>query len=451
MIKSIILWQSMTWICLGMASARATTTTHPWLEHERLTYDITCGPIKLGELVLTAQQAVDKKNLWEFKAELVSSKLLNHVIPVDQVKSTLLSVCETDPRRSWVYLQDRDEGKNVVQKIRELNYTTHEGFLFDGPMRGSRGTETYRFQEESVEDPVSLLYRIRKDVQEGNEHLFYSLIENKKIIQLEGLATRMQKNSEVRVVLNEVKKTKNVKKNKRIEIFLSTLDRYAPKKAQIAWGLFSVDVKSRTGAVELSDLKTSGIQCGNINPTNFSAFGVLGFGEQPAKIEAKGSARQVKISLNGPGRLSLKKVEVYGGELQSNIHKNISINCPTKQSSSEESGEFGDMKQLFGQTMLKNTRYEINPWWEVDLGKTYEISEVRIWGIEESNNNVRTKVLIEFNDPRKKTANTRTLSTKDQMSAIQTLLLRLSGYFICAFHALFLVNCAKQLLNRETV
>jgi hypothetical protein len=450
-IKGIFFWQSIAWICLGMASARATTTTTPWLRNERLSYDITCGPIKLGELVLTAQQAVDKKNLWEFKAELVSSKLLNHVIPVDQVKSTLLSVCETDPWRSRIYLQDRDEGKNVVQKIRELNYAAHEGTIYEGPMRGSKGIEKYPLQEASVEDPVSLLYRIRKDVHEGNQHLFYSIIENKKIIQLEGLATRMQEGSEVRVVLNEVKKTKNVKKNKRIEIFLSTLDRYAPKRAQIAWGPFSVDVKSRTGAVELSDLKTSEIQCGNINPTKFSAFGVLGYGEQPAKIEAEGSARQVKISLNGPGRLSLKKVEVYGGELQSNSHKNISINCPTKQSSTEESGEFGELKQLFGQTMLKNTRYEINPWWEVDLGKTYEISEVRIWGIEESYNNVRTKVLIEFNDPRKKSANTETLFTKDQMSEKQTLLLRLSGYFICAFLVLFLVNCAKQLLNRENV
>lgn len=451
MIKSIIVWQAMIWACLGIASATATPTTLPWLDQERLSYDISCGPIKLGQLVLTAQQSVDRKNLWEFKAELVSSKLLNHVIPVDQVKSTLLSVCETDPWRSWIYLQDRHEGKNVVQRIRDLNYTEHEGFLFDGPIRGSRGVEKYPLEGDSVEDPISLLYRIRKDVQQGNDYLFYKIIENKKIIYLEGLATRMEETSEFKVVLNEVKATKNIKNNKRIEIYLSAQDRYALKSARLAWGPFSVDVKQQDGAIELSDLKTSEIQSGKITQTNSSSFVVIGNRDQPATIEEKGLARQVRISIDGPGRLSLRKVEVYGGGVESERYKDISENCPKKQSSTEESGAFGGLQQLFDRTLIKNTRYEINPWWEVDLGKTYEISEVRIWGNEESYNNVRTKVLIEFNDPRKKSANTRTLFAKDQMSEIQTLLLRLSGYFICAFLALFLVNCAKQLLNRENV
>jgi hypothetical protein len=99
MIKGIIIWQAMTWACLGIASATGTPTTLPWLDQERLSYDITCGPIMLGELVLISQKAEDKKDLWEFKAQLVSSKLLNQVIPVDQVKSTLLSICEADATR----------------------------------------------------------------------------------------------------------------------------------------------------------------------------------------------------------------------------------------------------------------------------------------------------------------------------------------------------------------
>ncbi len=57
----MILWQSMTWICLGIAFAAAAPTTLPWLDQERLSYDISCGPIKLGELVLTVQQAEYKK------------------------------------------------------------------------------------------------------------------------------------------------------------------------------------------------------------------------------------------------------------------------------------------------------------------------------------------------------------------------------------------------------
>jgi len=450
-IKSMILWLSMTWMCLGIAFAAATPTTLPWLDQERLSYDISCGPIKLGELVLTAQLAEDEKRLWEFKAELVSSKLLNHVIPVDQVKSTLLSVCETDPWRSWIYLQDRNEGKNVVQRIRDLNYTEHEGFLFDGPIRGSRGVERYPLEGDSVEDPISLLYRIRKDVQQGNDHLFYKIIENKKIIYLEGLATRMKEASEFKVVLNEVKATKNIKNNKRIEIYLSGQDRYSLKSARLAWGPFSLDVKPQAGAIELSDLKTSGIQSGKITQTNSSSFAVIGNRDQPVKIEAKGLARQVRISIDGPGRLSLGKVEVYGGSVESERNKDISKDCPTKQSSTEESAEFGELKKLFGQTLLENTRYEINPWWEVDLGKTYEISEVRIWGGEESYNNVKTKLLIELNDPSKKDAKTKIPSAKDQMNEEQSFLLKATGYFICVLLALLLLNFAKQLVYREKV
>ena len=57
----MILWLSMTWMCLGVVFAAATPTTLPWLDQERLSYDISCGPIKLGVLVLNAQQAVGTK------------------------------------------------------------------------------------------------------------------------------------------------------------------------------------------------------------------------------------------------------------------------------------------------------------------------------------------------------------------------------------------------------
>jgi len=382
--KGMIHWKAMTLICLSIASATATPPTHPWLDQERLCYDITCGPIKLGELVLTAQQAVDKKNLWEFKAELVSSKLLNHVIPVDQVKSALLSVCETDPWRSWVYLQDRNEGKNVVQKIRELNYTEHEGTIYEGPMRGSKGIEKYPLQEASVEDPVSLLYRIRKDVQQGNELLSYTIIENKKRINLKGVITRLSgATKETKVVIREASDIETKKAPKYLELKLRTDDGYIPSEAKLAWGPFSIKIKMDVEKTKNSNLIDNKNKRTIGESETFANKAKDSTGNRAQEYKDGVTGRFIRVQLVGVGRLRIPPVKVFDKQ-KAESTKNISFGGKTKESSEEKNENlkyspesYADPKRISEEETTKYTCYEISPWWEVDLGKDIEIKEIR--------------------------------------------------------------------------
>jgi len=384
MIKGIIIWQVMTWACLSIASATATPTTLPWLDQERLSYDISCGPIKLGEFVLTAQQAVDKKNLWEFKAELVSSKLLNHVIPVDQVKSTLLSVCETDPWRSWVYLQDRHEGKIVVQKVRELNYTAHEGTIYEGPTRGSKGIEKYPLHEASVEDPVSLLYRIRMDVQQKNETLSYKIIENKKLVNVQGKITSLSDDKkEIKVMIREASDNAMKKAPKYLELKLRIDDGYIPYEAKLAWGPFSIRIKldlEKTKNSNLIDNKNKR----TIGESETLANKAKNSTDNHAQEYKKGVAgRFIKVQLVGVGRLQIPPCEVFGGP-KGESTGNISLGKNTTASSEKKNEilkynpeSYAASYRKLGGKKTKYTCYEISPWWEVDLGKDIEIQEIR--------------------------------------------------------------------------
>jgi hypothetical protein len=383
-IKSMTLWLTMTWMCLGIATGNTTATTLPWFDQERLSYDITCGPIMLGELVLTSQKAEDKKDLWEFKAQLVSTKLLNHVIPVDQVKSTLLSVCEIDPWRSWVYLQDRNEGKNVVQKIREMNYTAHEGTIYEGPMRGSKRIEKYPLQEASVEDPVSLLYRIRKDVQQGNEILSYTIIENKKRINLKGEITRLSgATKETKVLIREASDNETKKTPKYLELKLRTDDGYIPSEAKLAWGPFSIKIKldvEKTKNSNLIDNKNKR----TIRESETFANKAKDSTDNRAQEYKEGlTGRFIRVQLVGVGRLRIPPVKVFD-QLKAESTKDISLGGKIKVSSEEKNvnlkyspESYTYPKRISELETTKYTCYEISPWWEVDLGKDMVIQEIR--------------------------------------------------------------------------
>jgi len=233
-----------------MPEARtALAASLPWQEGETLRFIIFCGPIQLGEVQMVAEKDGKAAEMWKFGAHFLSAPGINKVLPVDGVDSQLSSLCLVEPWKSIKYLQNRKEGPSVCQRVRLLDYKKtqvqgswgYQGLLYRGLVAREGTGESFLFLEDSLEDPVSLLYRIRRDLAAGDafpERL--SLIENKKLIKL-GLRKEMESGGEVRVFLKEIAPAKPVIQiPKHLEILFRSSKDPVPLEAKLVWGVFSV-------------------------------------------------------------------------------------------------------------------------------------------------------------------------------------------------------------------
>ncbi|MDU4515270.1 MULTISPECIES: thiol-activated cytolysin C-terminal domain-containing protein [Streptococcus] len=87
-------------------------------------------------------------------------------------------------------------------------------------------------------------------------------------------------------------------------------------------------------------------------------------------------ARFVRIELDGYNALSLAEVQVYRAE-------NISWKKQAKQSSTDFGGDAsraldGNTNSSYSQQSITHTKFENQPWWEVDLGRTEQVGLVRL-------------------------------------------------------------------------
>lgn len=87
-------------------------------------------------------------------------------------------------------------------------------------------------------------------------------------------------------------------------------------------------------------------------------------------------ARYVRIELEGYNALSLAEVQVYRAE-------NIAWKKQAKQSSTDFGGDAsraldGNTNSSYSQQSITHTKFENQPWWEVDLGRTEQVGLVRL-------------------------------------------------------------------------
>lgn len=87
-------------------------------------------------------------------------------------------------------------------------------------------------------------------------------------------------------------------------------------------------------------------------------------------------ARFVRIELDGYNALSLAEVQVFRAE-------NIAWKKQARQSSTEFEGDAsraldGNTNSSYSQQSITHTKFEDQPWWEVDLGRTEQVGLVRL-------------------------------------------------------------------------
>jgi hypothetical protein len=109
----------------------------------------------------------------------------------------------------------------------------------------------------------------------------------------------------------------------------------------------------------------------------------------PLVFTGRKTGQIVRIQLLNPkGILSLAEVKVYGKKAGSNAGStdNIAKGKRAKQSSNYSSTLGQASKAVDGNTSgnwsirsVTHTKTSVNPWWEVDLGKIYDIDRIEIW------------------------------------------------------------------------
>ena len=92
-------------------------------------------------------------------------------------------------------------------------------------------------------------------------------------------------------------------------------------------------------------------------------------------------ARFVRIELDGYNALSLAEVQVFRAE-------NIAWKKQARQSSTEFGGDAsraldGNTNSNYSQQSITHTKFENQPWWEVDLGRTEQVGLVRLYNRED--------------------------------------------------------------------
>jgi len=99
----------------------------------------------------------------------------------------------------------------------------------------------------------------------------------------------------------------------------------------------------------------------------------------PTEIIDTPHAQFVRISMTGSGTLTLPEVEVMSGGANVALNKSASQST-TNWGGTADKGVDGDSDGVYGaDTSTHTTEGGNNPWWEVDLGKSYPVDAVNVY------------------------------------------------------------------------
>ena len=136
-----------------------------------------------------------------------------------------------------------------------------------------------------------------------------------------------------------------------------------------------------------------------LNQTGVTDFFQSGIADAPSTININSSGRYVRIQLSGQGFLGLAEVEILGcsgtstggggstgGNGGCNSTSNIAPTGTATQSSIQFSGNASNAIDENTEGAFWNpaqsvslTKWEQNPWWQIDLGTVSTIDEINIW------------------------------------------------------------------------
>ena len=115
---------------------------------------------------------------------------------------------------------------------------------------------------------------------------------------------------------------------------------------------------------------------------------------------ANTKGQYIKVQLNGPGPLYLAEVMVFSWKPSSFI--NVALKKEAAESSIGDNAPAsravdGNSDGDWVNGSVSHTTQEDNPWWQVDLGKSYAINQIRIWnrtdGWDDRLNNFTVSIL----------------------------------------------------------
>ena len=115
---------------------------------------------------------------------------------------------------------------------------------------------------------------------------------------------------------------------------------------------------------------------------------------------ANTKGQYIKVQLNGPGPLYLAEVRVFSWKPSSFI--NVALKKEAEESSIGDKAPAsravdGNSDGDWVNGSVSHTTQEDNPWWQVDLGKSYAINQIRIWnrtdGLDDRLNNFTVSIL----------------------------------------------------------
>jgi len=154
------------------------------------------------------------------------------------------------------------------------------------------------------------------------------------------------------------------------------------------------DTRPTSGTIKMNKACNSKTNGGK---NDFNMFNV----ENPAKpslIVKCHRALGQYVSINIPDRrdyLSLCEVKVFGSK-SGKVRTNIARGKKTKQSSTSQGGlssrAVDGTTDNSGQNSCTHTSAEKKSWWQVDLGKNYEVSKVVLYNCEAGKGSVRVRV-----------------------------------------------------------
>ena len=169
----------------SLAMADLSNNTEVW-------YQACLGPLKIGEIRLSAINLTDRVGTIQFRAEIRSSVGINRIYGRPLIQSTITSICQTNPWRSLEYWQERVEGKNRFQRIRRINYSKQTGSL-ETVGSQSVGKEGFSVDGAAFDDPLSMFYHLARTPIGGPIISTMQVIENKKTLEMMTVANANSK------------------------------------------------------------------------------------------------------------------------------------------------------------------------------------------------------------------------------------------------------------------
>jgi hypothetical protein len=146
--------------------------------------------------------------------------------------------------------------------------------------------------------------------------------------------------------------------------------------------------------VQTSD---DGIQWGDAKPLKQQA--VTG---EAYDIDVNSNGRFVRLTISKPAPeyLTLCEVEVYGEPVKASL---ISLGKMASQSSTDFNGyanlaNDGKYSQDYRHGTCTHTNSEVKPWWQMDLGKKYNVQFVKVWNRGDCCGERLTSLIVQTSD-----------------------------------------------------